>query len=139
MMNQLESSKPDTGHKVVERMLGERINNAQKEEVLDIYQGLMQTVWERIFPILGRVTLIAIMERAVVITKKECPFVRKLRIGPQGPVFDGLHEVAADAEISDIRQAMRELVANVIDILAMLTGDLLVKQLVRDIEGGRGQ
>lgn len=139
MMNQLESSKPDTGHKVVERMLGERINNAQKEEVLDIYQGLMQTVWERIFPILGRVTLIAIMERAVVITKKECPFVRKLRIGPQGPVFDGLHEAAADAEISDIRRAMRELVANVIDILAMLTGDLLVKQLVRDIEGGRGQ
>lgn len=139
MTNHLESPKPDTGRKVVERVLGERINNAHKEEVLDIYEGLLQTVWERIFPILGRVTVIAIMERAIAITKQECPFIRRLRIGPKGPVFDGLHEAAAEADIAAIRDAMRELVANLIDILAMLTGDILVKQLIKEIEGARGQ
>jgi len=33
-----------------------------------------------------------------------------------------------------LRDALKELVANLIDILAMLTGDILVRQLIKEIE-----
>jgi len=66
------------GHEVAEKMVAERVSQARKEEVLEIYEDLLQTIWNRILPTLGRVTVMAIMERALALTKETYPLMSHL-------------------------------------------------------------
>jgi hypothetical protein len=126
---------PSSGREVAEKVLSERIRQARKEEVLEIYEELLQTVWDRILPTLGRVTVMAIMERAITLTRDSFPVVSRLKVSPDGLVFDELRSRVEASELDTIREALRELVADLIDILAMLTGDILVQQLIKEIDG----
>lgn len=128
----------NTGREVADRVLRERLNDARKQEILEIYEELLRTVWDRILPTLGRATVIAITERALVLTREHFPVIEQLKVGPDGLVFDQLRESIGESGVSSIREALQELVADVIDILAILTGDVLVTQLVAEIEVRRG-
>ncbi len=123
------------GYEAVERLLAEKVSMARKEEVLEIYEELIQTIWNRIFPTLGRVTVAAIMERALVLTQETYPMVKHLTIKPEGVSFETLRQYISEEERGLIREALKELIANLIDILALLTGDILVRQLLKEIEG----
>jgi hypothetical protein len=128
---------PSSGHEVADKVLSDRIRQARKEEVLEIYEELLQTVWDRILPTLGRVTVMAIMERAIILTKEGFPIIGRLKVSPDGLLFDELRVSVSESELAVIREALRELVADLIDILAMLTGDILVQQLIKEIDGRR--
>ena len=134
MIKRYWGPEANTGREVADRVLRERLNNARKQEILEIYEELLRTVWDRIQPTLGRATVIAITERALVLTREHFPVIEQLTVGPDGLVFDQLRESMGESEVSAIREALQELVADVIDILAILTGDVLVKQLVTEIE-----
>lgn len=123
------------GHEVIERTVQERVTQARKEEVLEIYNDLLKTIWNRILPTLGRVTVMAIMERALAITEETYPLIGYLQVTSEGVSFRGLSQNVKDEDTHVIREGLKELVANLIDILAMLTGDILVKQLLQEIEG----
>ncbi|MFL7811881.1 MAG: hypothetical protein AB8I80_24805 [Anaerolineae bacterium] len=135
MTNDEKGAGPSSGREVAEKVLSERIRQARKEEVLEIYEELLQTVWDRILPTLGRVTVMAIMERAITLTRDSYPVVARLKVSPEGLVFDELRGRVEASELDTIREALRELVADLIDILAMLTGDILVQQLIKEIDG----
>ena len=62
-------------------------------------------------------------------------FVERLEVTPDGLSFEDLRESVSESELETIREALRELVADLIDILAMLTGDVLVQQLIKEIDG----
>jgi len=126
---------PGSGHEVADKVLNERIRQARKGEVLEIYEELLQTVWDRILPTLGQVTTMAIMGRAIVLTKESFAIVDRLEVSSEGLSFDDLRDSMSESEQEVIREALRELVANLIDILAMLTGDVLVQQLIKEIDG----
>ena len=123
----------------VEEKVKERVSQAKtqarKEEVLEIYEDLLQTIWDRILPTLGRVTVIAIVERALVLTKERYPSIAHLEVTPNGVSFEILRQRLGEEERMLLREALKELIANLIDILAMLTGDILVRQLLKEIEG----
>ncbi|MEO0373618.1 MAG: hypothetical protein AAF329_03110 [Cyanobacteria bacterium P01_A01_bin.17] len=125
--------------KVAEEVVQERVDQAKtiarKEEVLEIYEDLLKTIWDRIMPTLGRVTVSAIMERALVLTAEKYPLIHHLEVGAEGVSFDVLRQRLGEEEKFALRDALKELVANLIDILAMLTGDILVRQLLKEIEG----
>lgn len=123
------------GYEVVDKVLSARTHQACKEEILEIYEELLQTLWDRILPTLGRVTVVAIMERALTLTKKNFPIAERLKVSPGGLLFDKLRDSMEESELETIREALRELVANLIDILAMLTGDTLVQQLIKEVDG----
>lgn len=123
------------GHEVIELAVQERVAQARKEEVLDIYNDLLRTIWNRILPTLGRVTVMAIMERALALTEERYPIIGFLRVTSEGISFRILSQNVQDEDNQFIREGLKELVANLIDILAMLTGDILVKQLLQEIEG----
>lgn len=132
-----EETASPSAHEMVDKVINNRINDARKAEVLGIYEELLQTVWDRILPTLGRVTTVAIMERAIILTKEKYPIVSRVGVGPRGLVLDSLRESSNGADSATIREALKELVADLIDILAMLTGDILVSQLIKEIEGRR--
>jgi len=135
MTKEQKAASPGSGREMADKVLNERIREARKEEVLEIYEELLQTVWDRILPTLGRVTVMAIMERAIVLTKESYSVVERLEVASEGLSFDALRSSMSDSELQTIREALRELVANLIDILAMLTGDVLVQQLIKEIDG----
>lgn len=125
----------EPGHEVIEQVVRERVTQARKEEVLEIYNDLLKTIWNRILPTLGRVTVMAIMERALAITEETYPLIGHLQVTSEGVSFRGLSQNVKDEDTHVIREGLKELIANLIDILAMLTGDILVKQLLQEIEG----
>jgi len=135
MKKQQTSPGTSSGREVADKVLNERIRQARKEEVLEIYEELLQTIWTRILPTLGRVTVMAIMERAITLTKENFPIVERLKVSPEGLLFDDLRSSMSESDLEVIREALRELVADLIDILAMLTGDVLVQQLIKEIDG----
>lgn len=126
-------SRPPT-QEAIERRVEDRVIQARKEDILEIYEDLLKTIWSRIQPTLGRVTVMAIMERAVVLTKERYLLIEHLRVIPEGVSFDVLRQRVGEEERDVIREALKELIANLIDILAMLTGDILVRQLLQEIE-----
>ncbi len=121
----------------IAREVEERVTQARKEEVLETYDDLLKTIWNRIFPTLGRVTVVAIMERALVITREKYPLIGQLEVTNDGVSFTAMQQSLQDEERQMIREALKELITNLIDILAMLTGDILVKQLLQEIEARR--
>ena len=135
MTNKEQNRDTSSGREVADKVLSERIRQARKEEVLEIYEELLQTIWDRILPTLGRVTVMAIMERCIALTKDNFPVVERLEVSPDGLLFGDLRGSMGESELETIREALRELVADLIDILAMLTGDILVQQLIKEIDG----
>jgi hypothetical protein len=123
---------------ITEEVVQERVDQAKtiarKEEVLEIYEDLLQTIWNRIMPTLGRVTVTAITERALVLTTEKYPLTKQLRLTADGVSFDILRQHLGEEEKPVLRDALKELVTNLIDILAMLTGDILVTKLLKEIE-----
>jgi hypothetical protein len=123
---------------IAEEVVQERVDQAKtiarKEEVLEIYEDLLQTIWNRIMPTLGRVTVTAITERALVLTSEKYPLTKQLRLTAEGVSFDILRQHLGEEEKPVLRDALKELVTNLIDILAMLTGDILVRKLLKEIE-----
>jgi hypothetical protein len=135
MAEQKKMPREGPGHEVVEKMVAERVSQARKEEALTIYEDLLSTIWNRIQPTLGRVTVSAIMERALVLTKDMYPLLGHLQVTDEGVSFAVLHQQIGEEACEDIHEPLKELIANLIDILAMLTGDILVKQLIKEIDG----
>lgn len=125
----------DIGHEMMDQAVEERITQARKEEILEIYNDLLRTIWNRILPTLGRVTVMAIMERALVLTQESYAVIGYLQVTSEGITFRVLSQNIEDEDSQVIREGLKDLVANLIDILAMLTGDILVKQLMKEIEG----
>lgn len=119
----------------VEKLVEERVARARKEELLEIYEELLMTIWNRIMPTLGRVTVVAILERALLITAEKYPHLIHLKVRNDGLDFSELRQHADQSARELLREAFVELVSSLVDILAMLTGDILVQQLVKEIEG----
>lgn len=118
-----------------ERIVQQRVRLARKEEVIAVYHDLVQTIWDRLTPTLGRVTVAAIMERSLAATVEHYPFMTSLHVTREGVSFDALREHLDDQERDSIRDGMKDLITNLIDLLAMLTGDIIVRNLIREIEG----
>jgi len=135
MTEQEKMPEERPGHEVAEKMVAKRVSRARKEEVLEIYEDLLSALWNRILPTLGRVTVAAIMERALAMTKETYPVLGRLQVTNDGLSFDQLRLRVGEEERDMLRDALKELIANLIDILAMLTGDILVRHLIKEIEG----
>ncbi len=121
----------------VELLIEERVNHARKEEVLDIYEELLTTIWNRILPTLGQVTVVAIVERALVITTRTYPQIRYLQVRNHGIDFSELRQHADESAREMLREALKDLLTKLVDILAALTGDVLVRQLIKEFEGDK--
>ena len=135
MAEQNKRSEESPGREVAERIIEQQASQARKEEVLEVYEDLLQTIWSRILPTLGRVTVMAIMERTLALTKESYTLIGHLEVTEEGVSFNMLRQQVGEEKREIIREALKELVANLIDILAMLTGDILVRQLIKEIEG----
>lgn len=123
--------------RAAEKLVESRLRLARQDEAMAIYEDLLRTIWDRIVPTLGRVTVCAILDRSISTTAEHYPFLQHLVVTRDGLSFQRLREHLGDQEQLAIRDAMKDLVANLINLLAVLTGDILVRHLLQEVEGGR--
>jgi hypothetical protein len=136
-MTSSHPSDDEAVQQAAERLLENRLRLARQDEVMAIYEDLLRTIWERIVPTLGRVTVSAILDRSISTTAERYPFLKQLAVNRDGLSFQTLREHLGNREQQALREAMKELVTNLIDLLAVLTGDILVRRLLNEVEGGK--
>ena len=115
----------------------------RKKEVVDIYAALLDKIWQRALTILGLVTIRAILQRAIRLTAQQYPLIGELTVSEEGLNISELHARVGEREKEIIRQGFEELILNLFDLLAELTGEAIVNKLfaeelpvVHDTKGG---
>jgi len=109
------------------------------DEVIGIYEDLLKTIWERILPTIGQVATTAIMRRALALTTKSHPLLNQVQITQKGFSFEQLRRNISEGDVKALQEAFKELVAHIIDILAMLTGNILTQHLEKELEKARAR
>ena len=124
----------------VNRLAQERIEKLLEEcptesvdEVIAFFEDILKVVWERVAPTLGQKVTMMIIRRALSITSKEHAFMEAVKITPDGISIKELHE----DDRGRLYRALKDFVANIIEILAVLTGEILIEQVEKVIENSR--
>ncbi len=112
-----------------------RVEVGIRENIVDIYEDLFDTIWEKITPTLGAITVATIAERAVRRTAVEHEMVGLLIVSQEGIDFSQLKRIAGEKDQAALREGFKLLVGNLFDILAKLTGNVLVNELLKVVEG----
>jgi hypothetical protein len=113
----------------------DQVSSEVKAGVLEIYEELLGTVWAKIVPTLGTVTVVTIMQRAINRTAARHPAIKLLTLGDSGFSFSAINAGIEAYEKVELKNAFKELIGNIFDILAKLTGNILVQQLIKEVEG----
>ena len=115
--------------------IASQVNTEVKSGVIEIYEDLLRTVWAKIVPTLGTVTVETIMQRAISRTAARHPILNNLSVTDKGFDFSEIKAKLNGEDKEELKNAFKELVANLFDILAKLTGNILVQQLMKEVEG----
>jgi len=119
----------------VEADIGRRVDRGVKTEVVDIYEEILVAIWAKIVPTLGKITVRTIAQRAVHLTAQRYATLESVAVTEDGFDFRTLKERVDERDKAAIREALKELIVSLFDILAKLTGNVLVDRLTREIEG----
>ena len=106
-----------------------------KEEIVDMYEDLFQSIWDRIMPTLGLVTMATIMERAIYRARQRFEALEYLEVTDEGLDFSELRKRVSEKDKGILKEGFKELIASLFDILAKLTGNVLVSHLEKLVEG----
>ena len=110
------------------------IDHEAKADMLAVYEDLLNTIWGKMLPTLGTVTVVTIVGRAISRTATEYPLIEQLRVADTGLSFAGIIVELDTADRDHIKAGFSELIANLFDILTKLTGNILVQQLVKEVD-----
>jgi hypothetical protein len=105
-----------------------------KEKSLTRYERLLATIWEQILPTLGTISVITIVKRAITLTQTEYPIISCLDVTPEGLSFQRLREQLTEIDNGLLLAAFQALIANLIDLLQTLTGNILKQKILEIIE-----
>lgn len=103
------------------------------KEILKTYEDLLKTIWDRVVPTLGIVSTSTIFKRAIGTTENKYPIIGHLKVGDTGFSFVELEKNLGEDE-KVIRDSFKELIASLFDILAKLTGKVIVEGLIEEVE-----
>jgi hypothetical protein len=111
------------------RLDEQQMETIRKEEVVDVYASLLDKIWQRALPILGIVTVRAIYRRAIHVTARSHALLGSLTAGDNGLNTAEMRERVGEGEKKVIRQGFEELILNLFELLAELTGEAIVNKL----------
>lgn len=103
------------------------------EENLTHYQHLLHRLWQYCLPLLGQITTQVILERALTITQVKYPLIRDLSCDAEGISVEPLRNRTSQEQLDYLCEALHEFSSNLIDLLALLTGEILLKRIVQEI------
>jgi hypothetical protein len=118
----------------IKKLLAEQIARPCKmDDMLAVCHDLLMLCWHRLQLTLGRTTVVAIVERALQRTAAQHPQLAWVQVRREGVSLDALRQQIEEADRDAVRMALAEFMGQLIGIVAVLTGDILVRQLLCDL------
>ena len=74
-------------------------------------------------------------ERAVLLASGQHPLLTSVAVTDEGFDFRELRTRIDEKDRANIREGFKEIIANLFDILAKLTGNIMVDRLMQEVEG----
>ena len=136
MALQVPDSNSDDYRQRIEEYVAVQVANARKQEILTIYTDLLDGIWQRMAPTLGRMTVVAMVERAQRVTVRHHPILRHIVVTREGIDLTPVGEQMPAASRDELHSTFKEFIINIVDVLVVLTGDVLIRQVVDDFDSG---
>jgi len=104
-----------------------------KNEIITIYEDIFITIWDKLCPTLGIITIVPIFHRAILRTTEQFVNLEFLKVTEEGIDFGEFKLRSAEDDKEIIKSSLNELIGNLFDILVKLTGNILVNRLMKVI------
>jgi len=119
----------------LKRLIREKTSGVDGNELLDIYEDILETIRTRILPTIGRPATAAVVERALALAAEAHPLLSDVKMNEEGLSLEALREQAARGDkAEDIQAGLEQLLTDLVDAIATLTGDVLIRELAKEIE-----
>ena len=103
-------------------------------EITGLFKEVTQVMWRRLSPVLGLVTTQHLFRQAISKNLGQFPWLKAIEFTQEGPKFVSTDEASQPADQIEIRRGLTAIVKTVLDILSILTGDILTSYLQADVE-----
>ena len=104
-----------------------------KNEIINIYEDIFITIWDKVCPTLGIISIVPIFQRAILRTSEQFANLEFLEVTPEGIGFSEFKFRSMEDDKEIIKSSLNELIGNLFDILIKLTGNILVNKLMKVI------
>jgi len=103
-------------------------------EITGLFKDVTQVMWNRLSPILGLVTTQHLFRQAVSKNLGEFSWLSAVEFTEDGPRFLEVDGSSGLADQLELRKGLAVVVKTVLDILTVLTGDILTRDLQTSVE-----
>jgi len=104
------------------------------QEITGLFKEVAQVMWRRLSPVLGIVTTQHLFRQAVNKNLGQFPWLKAIEFTEDGPKFVSTDPGTQPTDQIEIRRGLTAIVKTVLDILTVLTGDILTSYLQADVE-----
>lgn len=104
------------------------------QEITGLFKDVAQVMWKRLAPILGIVTTQHLFRQAVSKNLREFAWLSVVEFGEDGPRFGQPDDDSHPPDQLEMRKGLAAIVNTVLDILTVLTGDILTSDLRDTVE-----
>ena len=105
----------------------------EEEDLVSIYENLLSIIWNRLLPTLGKFTVTTIVKRSITISENKFPIISNIEIKDEFSL-EKLRNQLKEEDCSYVSDAFNELIVNIIEILASLTGEIIIQKLLEEME-----
>ncbi len=102
--------------------------------ITNLFQEVVQVMWNRLTPILGLITTQYLFQQAVTKNRQQFPWLEAVNFRGDGPQFHKGEAVNNQVSQQELRKGFAAIVTTVLAILTTLSGDILVNQLKPQVE-----
>ncbi len=103
-------------------------------EITNLFQEVVQVMWNRLTPILGLVTTQYLFQQAVTKNRQKFLWLEVVKFSGDGPQFQESEGANNQISQQELRKGFAAVVTTVLTILTTLSGDILVNQLKPQVE-----
>lgn len=104
------------------------------QEITGLFKEVTQVMWRRLAPVLGLVTTQHLFRQAANKNKGEYAWLSAIEFTEDGPKFGDPDGIVRPSDQIELRKGLTTVVKTVLDILTILTGDILTSYLQADVE-----
>jgi hypothetical protein len=90
------------------------------------YENQLMDIWEKTHPILGQITLIALIKKIVKKQETEYPLLAKIKIDSKGFDFEEFRKLASSGK-EDGSKSLEALHKNLHNLICQLTGNIILR------------
>ena len=120
----------------VTRWLERRAKGLPPARLLSLFEAANRALWERAKNTLGEVTLTAIAERVLFISREKHPTFSSLTIDPVGGIqCRALRERADTLDVVVLKAGIRFVLVELLSVIGNLTAQILTSELHAALEG----